>query len=55
MGVYTLLVFDELMGAPWVVLLDAEDDADAIRLAGAHHPTKRRELWHRHRLIAAIG
>ena len=52
--VYTLLVYDDVVRTPWVTLLDADDDQQAIRKAHAHHPTKRRELWDKHRLVAVI-
>jgi len=47
-----LLVLDEDFASPWAILLDAENDSDALSLARAHHPGKRRELWLRYRLVA---
>jgi hypothetical protein len=52
---YTVLVFDDLVPAPWVVLVEADNDTKAIAIARSLHPTKRRELWHRHRLVAEIS
>lgn len=51
---YTVLVFDELLPAPWVILVDAEDDTKAIEAARALHASKRRELWCGHRLVATF-
>lgn len=50
--IYTLLIVDEDMASPSAILLEAEDDGDAVALARSHHPSKRRELWQRHRLVA---
>ena len=52
--VYTVLVFDELVHAPWAVVVEATNDANAIALAQVLHPSKRRELWCGHRLVAEI-
>ena len=49
---YTVCVFDEGLLVPWVRLVDARDDCEAIALARAIHPSKRREIWDRHRLVA---
>ena len=49
---YTVCVFDEGLIVPWVRLVDAEDDSEAIALARSIQPSKRRELWDRHRLVA---
>lgn len=49
---YTLLVLDDCIAAPWAILLEAENDGDAVALARSHYPTKKRELWQRHRLVA---
>ena len=51
---YTVLVFDELVPAPWAIPVEAEDDTKAIAVARALHPLKRRELWCGHRLVAEI-
>jgi hypothetical protein len=50
--IYTLLVVDDVIATPWAILLEAENDSDAVALARSHHPNKRRELWQRHRLVA---
>ena len=49
---YTVLVFDELLPAPWAILVEAEDDIKAIEAARSLHPLKRRELWCGQRLVA---
>jgi len=51
---YTVLVFDELVHAPWAVVFQAEDDAKAIAMLRALHPSKRRELWCGARFVAEI-
>jgi hypothetical protein len=51
---YTVLVFDDLVPVPWAIVIEAEDDIEAITVASSLHPSKRRELWCRHRLIAEI-
>ena len=50
---YTLLVFDEMVHAPWAVVFEAED-AKAVAMVRALHPSKRREIWCDHRLVAEI-
>lgn len=52
--VYTLCVFDEALIVPWVQLLDASDDVEAMDLARSVRPSKRRELWHGHRFVADV-
>jgi hypothetical protein len=52
--VYTVLVFDELVHAPWAVVVEAGDDAKAIALTRSLQPLKRRELWCGDRLVAKI-
>jgi len=52
--VYTVLVFDELVHAPWAVVVEAGDDAKAIALTRSLQPLKRRELWSGDRLVAKI-
>jgi hypothetical protein len=49
---YTLLVFDDLLPAPWAIIVGAEDDAKAIEVARSIHPLKRRELWSGQRLVS---
>jgi len=49
---YSVCVFDEGLVVPWVKLVDAESDTEAIGAARCICPSKRRELWHRHRLVA---
>ena len=51
---YTVLVFDEFVPTPWAILVEADNDAEAMALARSLHPLKRRELWCRHRLIGEI-
>jgi hypothetical protein len=51
---YTLLLFDELVHAPWAVVFEADDDAKAIAMGRALHPLKRRQLWCGPRLVAEI-
>jgi hypothetical protein len=52
--VYTLCLFDPGRLVPRVQLLDAATDEDAIAEANSMSPGTRRELWHRHRLVASI-
>ena len=52
--VYTVCVFDEGINVPRVSLIDADDDADAISVARTINPSKRREVWDRHRLVAGF-
>ena len=52
MHIYTLLIMDEDIASPWAILLEAENDGDAVAVARSHHPGKRRELWQLHRLVA---
>ncbi|MFL6755921.1 MAG: hypothetical protein ACJ8EH_10060 [Sphingomicrobium sp.] len=49
---YSVCVFDEGLVVPWVKLLDATSDTEAIGAARCICPSKRRELWDRHRLVA---
>ena len=52
---YTVLVFDELVHAPWSVVFEADDDAKAVALARALHPDRRRELWCGDRLVTKMS
>ena len=52
--VYTVCVFDDGAVTPRVRLIDAHDDAEAISVARTINPSKRREVWDRHRLIAGF-
>ena len=54
MRLYTVCVFDEDLAVPWVELLDARNDQEAVALARAIQPSKRREIWDRHRLVAEL-
>ena len=54
MRLYTVCVFDEDLVVPWVELLDARDDQEAVALARSIQPSKRREIWDRHRLVAEL-
>jgi hypothetical protein len=49
-----VLVFDELVHAPWAVVVHADDDEKAIAMVRTLHPSKRRELWCGARLVAEI-
>ena len=54
MRLYTVCVFDEELVVPWVELLDARNDQEAVALARSIQPSKRREIWDRHRLVAEL-
>jgi hypothetical protein len=51
---YTVLIFDGQLAAPWAILVDAESDAIAIEKVRSLHTLKRREIWRSHRLVATI-
>jgi hypothetical protein len=51
---YTIRLFDDELVVPWVELIDAHSDDEAIALARAIHPSKRREIWDRERLVAEL-
>ena len=51
---YTVLVFDGQLAAPWAILVDADSDATAIEKVRSLHTLKRREIWRSHRLVASI-
>jgi hypothetical protein len=51
---YTVLVFDELVHAPWAVVFQADNDAKATAMLRALHASKRRELWCGRRLVAEM-
>jgi len=51
---YTVLVFDGQLAAPWAILVDAESDGIAIEKVRSLHTLKRREIWRSHRLVATI-
>ncbi len=54
MRLYTVCVFDEELVVPWIELIDARDDQEAVALAHSIQPSKRREIWDRHRLVAEL-
>jgi len=51
---YRLCSFSSQLGAPWIDLIDAADDEEALALARVRNVTMSRELWDRHRLVAAL-
>jgi hypothetical protein len=51
---YTLLVFDDLLSKPRVVIVEATNDAEAIAAARARHPSRRRELWSGNRFVSEM-
>ena len=54
MRLYTICVFDDALVVPWVKLVDAGSDNEAISMARSIQPAKRREIWDRQRLVAEL-
>jgi hypothetical protein len=52
--VYTVCFFTPGMVVPWVKLVDAENDVEAVDLAQWMEPNTTREVWDRHRLVSVI-
>lgn len=52
--VYSICCFDEGHVVPEVSLLEAGSDEEAIGTVRSMQRFKRRELWQRHRLVAAF-
>ena len=51
---YTACFFEHEAIVPWVQLLAAESDEEAIAELRSSHVFMTRELWDRHRLVALI-
>jgi hypothetical protein len=54
MRLYAICVFDDALIVPWVQLVDAGSDNEAISMARSIQPSKRREIWDRQRLVAEL-
>ncbi len=52
--VYSVCCFTNGLVVPWVRLLDATSDEEAIKEARSLNRFSKRELWDRHRLVAVI-
>ena len=53
--VYSVCSFDRGSDVPQVKLFDAATDEEAILAARSMDSFKRRELWHRHRLVRVFA
>lgn len=53
--VYSVCSFDRGSAVPQVKMFDAATDEEAILAARSMNLFKRRELWHRHRLIGVFA
>lgn len=49
---YSVRIFEDGFVVPWIKLIDAENDSEAIGVARSILPSKRRQLWDGHRLVA---
>lgn len=52
--VYSVCLFGQHFIVPWVKLLDAASDEEAISEVRSMNRFTKRELWDRHRLVAVI-
>lgn len=52
--VYTVCFFTPGAVVPWVKLIDAGTDIEAIDIAQCMNPNAMREVWDRHRLVKVI-
>ena len=53
--VYCVCLFPRGAVVPTVKLVEAANDAEAVRLATVINPSGEREVWDHHRLVARLG
>lgn len=52
--VYSVCFFLDDFVVPYVLLIDAADDDEALEQARARRPFTTREVWYHHRLVGVI-